>query len=111
VKLVATRGSGDSQFCVIDTGEVESTSGLHLAQVETEWPCKGWEIFENVVWEICTMHFGNDCVMIDIRCFLEKSYTVNVERGFLKCEFGVPIITRGLTRNEVERLHWMVEVA
>jgi hypothetical protein len=71
-------------FGVIDAGEVEGTSGLHFAQIETEWPCEGGKILENVVWEIRAVHFWNDCVVIDIRCFLEESDTVNVERGLLK---------------------------
>ena len=84
VKCVATRGSNSREFGIVDAGEVEGTSGLHLAQVETEWPCEGGEIFENVIWEIRAVHFGNDVCGDRLGCILEKSNTIDVERRLLK---------------------------
>jgi len=110
VKRVTTRGSNECEFGIIDAGEVEGTSGLHFAQIETEWPCEGGKILENVVWEIRAVHFWNDCVVIDIGGILEEGNTIDVERRLLESEFGIPVITRSLTGNEVDRFHWVVEI-
>ena len=56
------------------------------------------------------MHFWNDCVVIDVGCILEEGNTVDVERRLLESEFGIPIITRSLTGNEVNRFHWVVKI-
>jgi len=84
VKRVTTRGSNECEFGIIDAGEVEGTSGLHFAQIETEWPCEGGKILENVVWEIRAVHFWNDCVVIDIGGILEEGNTIDVERRLLE---------------------------
>jgi hypothetical protein len=79
VKLVTTRGAGDAELGVIDTREVEGTSGLHLAHGEAEWPREGGKIIEDVVGEIRAVHFRYDVVVIDVRCVSSKrASTVDV---------------------------------
>jgi len=111
VKSVTTSWTDEGHLRVVDTAKVKSTSWLRLAHSEAEWPAESWEIVENIVWKIGAVHFWNNVVVVDVRSFLEKGNTVNVKGRLFEGELTVPVITSGQTRNKMERLHWVVEVA
>jgi len=111
VKLVTTRGVGDAELRVIDTREVEGTSGLHLAHGETERPRVGGNIVNGAVGEVGGVHLSHDVVVIHTRHVLEEGNAVNVEGRGIETIFLVIFQLIGFTRHEVERLHRVVEVA
>jgi hypothetical protein len=71
VKLITTRGVGQAELGVIDAREVKGASGLHLAEVDAEWPCVSGKILENIVGEVSAVHFWYDCVMVHGGSFFE----------------------------------------
>jgi len=111
VKLVTTRGVGDAELRVIDTREVEGTSGLHLAHGEAEWPRVGGNVVDGTIGEVSAVHLGDDIMVVHVRHVLEERHTVDVERSLVEGILGRVVGIIGITRHEVERLHWVVEVA
>ena len=111
MKLVTTRGAVEDELGVIDTGEVEGTSGLHLAHGETERPRVRGEVVEDVIGKVGTVHFRDDIVVIHIGSVLEECHTVNVKGRCREIELVGPVITRSLSGNDVKRLHGVVEIA
>ena len=84
---------------------------MHLAHGETERPREGGKIIKDVIREISTVHLGNDIVVVDVGSVLEECGTVDVEGRCREVELVSPVATSGITRNDVERLDWVVEVA
>ena len=111
MKLVTTRGVGETELRVIDTREVEGTSGLHLAHGEAERPRVGGNVINGTVGEVGGVHFSNNIVVVHVRHILEEWRTVDVERCGIETEFLVIFQFISFTRHEVKRLHWVVEVA
>jgi len=84
---------------------------LHLAHGETERPREGGKIIKDVIGKICTMHLRDDIVVVNVGSVLEECGTVDVEGRCREVELISPVATSGITRNDVERLNWVVEVA
>jgi len=110
MELVTTRGAGKDELGVVNTREVQGTCGLHLAHSETERPRVDGEIVENVVWEIGAVHLRDDIVVVHVRGVFEEGRTVDVERGSVEVVLLPPCATSGVTRDDVERLDWVVKV-
>jgi len=56
------------------------------------------------------MHLRDDIVMVHVGGVFEEGHTVDVERRCSEVVFISPVVTRSLTRNEMKRLHGVVEV-
>jgi len=111
VKLVATSGVVEYELRIIDAGEIERASGLHLAHGEAERPRVGGKIIDDTIGEICAVHLGNNIVVVHVRGVLKEWSTVNVERRCTKVVFVRPVATRRLTRNKMKRFDGVVEIA
>jgi len=55
------------------------------------------------------MHLRDDIVMVHVGGVFEEGHTVDVERRCSEVVFISPVATRSLTRNEMKRLHGVVE--
>jgi len=110
VELVTTRGVGDAELGVVDTREVEGTSGLHLAHGEAERPRIGGDVINGSIGEVSAVHFSNYVMVIDVRCVFEERSTINVQSGGIKFVLLSVITISRLTRDKMNGFHWMIEI-
>jgi len=108
--LVTTRRVGQRELGAIDTRKVQTTTRLGLVHGQTERPRVQRCGIERRVREVLGVHFVGDVVVERLRRVFEERGAVDVHTRFIELVHRIPRTSRGVSRNQVNRLGRVIEI-